>query len=53
MNTPNPLKDSATLAVIDPARARAAEQALVVLEQMYGYFSYEPMPLEADRRLAA
>ncbi|HRM73950.1 MAG TPA: hypothetical protein PLI13_04470 [Paracoccus sp. (in: a-proteobacteria)] len=53
MNTPNPLKDSATLAVIDPARARAAEQALVVLEQMYGYFSFQPMPLEDDRRLAA
>jgi hypothetical protein len=53
MNTPNPLKNSATLAMIDPARARAAAQALVVLEQMYGYFSFQPMPLEDDRRLAA
>ncbi len=54
MNTPeDPLKIAGNLAVIDPARDRAARQSLAVLEQMYGYFSYEPMPLEADRRLAA
>ena len=54
MNTPlEPLKSPAHLAVIDPARDRAAQQSLAVLEQMYGYFSFEPMPLETDRRLAA
>lgn len=54
MNTPAiPLQNAARLAVIDPARIRAAQQSLAVLEQMYAYFSYEPMPFEADRRLAA
>ncbi|MTH76456.1 hypothetical protein [Paracoccus aestuariivivens] len=32
---------------------KAAIEAQAVLEQMYGYFSFEPMPLEADDRLAA
>lgn len=32
---------------------RAALRALAILEQMYGYFSFDPMPLETDRRLAA
>ena len=36
-----------------PADKPAAE-ALAVLEQMFGYFSFEPMPLErAEERLAA
>lgn len=30
-----------------------ARQAMAVLEQMYGYFSFEPMPLEAEERAAA
>lgn len=46
-------RQPANLAVIAPARDRAALQSLAVLEQMYGYFSFEPMPLESDRRLAA
>ena len=54
MNTPaTPLKNASKLAMIDPAGARAARQSLAVLEQMYGYFSFQPMPLEDDRRLAA
>ncbi|WP_271178985.1 hypothetical protein [Paracoccus kondratievae] len=28
-------------------------EALAVLEQMFGYFSFAPMPLEADLRQAA
>ncbi len=32
---------------------KAAIEAQAVLEQMYGYFSFEPMPLEAEERLAA
>ncbi len=49
----NQRKSGANMTVIDPAGARVAQKSLAVLEQMYGYFSYEPMPLEADRRLAA
>lgn len=29
-----------------------ARKALAVLEQMYGYFSFEPMPLEVERLAA-
>ena len=54
MNTPaDQRKDADNLAMIAPARDRSAKQSLAILEQMYGYFSYEPMPLEAERRLAA
>ena len=54
MNTSaTPLKNSAKLAAIDPARTHAMQQSQAVLEQMYGYFYYEPMPLDQDQRLAA
>ncbi|SFA41568.1 hypothetical protein SAMN04487972_102154 [Paracoccus halophilus] len=46
-------KNAAQVAAIDPARDRAALAALAVLEQMYAYFSFAPLPLEADRRLTA
>jgi len=45
-------KQTARLAVLN--RAKAEDQAaLAVLEQMYGYFSFDPMPMEADIRQAA
>ncbi len=37
--------------MLRPAPAKA--QALAVLEQMFGYFSFDPMPLEAEMRRAA
>ncbi|CAM3252630.1 hypothetical protein SAMN04488021_12237 [Paracoccus aminovorans] len=41
-------------AALRSAGVAAKQQALAVLEQMYGYFSFDPMPLEkADSRLAA
>ncbi|GEK68142.1 MULTISPECIES: hypothetical protein [Paracoccus] len=45
-------KQTAKLAVLKPAKAES-HAALAVLEQMYGYFSFDPMPLEADIRHAA
>ncbi|WP_199260271.1 hypothetical protein [Paracoccus binzhouensis] len=45
-------KPTASLAVLKPARAEN-RAALAVLEQMYGYFSFDPLPLEADIRQAA
>ncbi|REG57148.1 hypothetical protein ATH84_1001195 [Paracoccus versutus] len=45
-------KTSANLAVLKPAKS-ADRAALAVLEQMYGYFSFDPMPMEADIRQAA
>ncbi|QRZ13467.1 hypothetical protein JWJ88_02045 [Paracoccus methylovorus] len=45
-------KPSAKLAVLKPAKAEN-RAALAVLEQMYGYFSFDPMPMEADIRQAA
>lgn len=54
MTTPaNPTTTTAKLAVIDPAGARLARQSQAVLEQMFAYFSFEPLPLEAAPRLAA
>lgn len=34
--------------VVHSSRVPARQQAQAVLEQMYGYFSFEPMPLEAE-----
>ncbi|SIQ24589.1 hypothetical protein SAMN05421641_10577 [Paracoccus thiocyanatus] len=45
-------KPGAKLAVLKPAKAQG-HAALAVLEQMYGYFSFDPMPMEADIRHAA
>ena len=54
MTTPdNQPKIAPKPAVFDPARDRSAQKYLAILEQMYGYFSFQPMPLEDDRRLAA
>ena len=54
MNMPDQAKpETARIATIDPARDRAAERALAVLEQMYAYFSFEPLPSEASLRAAA
>ena len=54
MTTPdNQPKAAPKPAVFDPARDRSAQKYLAILEQMYGYFSYEPMPLESARRQAA
>ena len=36
-----------------PAGVPARRQALTVLEQMFGYFSFDPMPMEAESHLAA
>jgi len=47
-----PRKPTANLSVLKPAKAEN-RAALAVLEQMYGYFSFDPMPLEADMRRAA
>ena len=41
------------IARITPAPRIQDQAALAVLEQMYGYFSYEPLPLEADELLTA
>lgn len=54
MNTlSDPERQPANLTAIPPVATQAALKSLAVLEQMYGYFSFEPMPLETDRRLAA
>ncbi|MEF9604482.1 hypothetical protein O4J55_19920 [Paracoccus sp. PXZ] len=45
-------KPNANLAVLKPAKTES-RAALAVLEQMFGYFSFDPMPLEADIRRAA
>ncbi|MDF3607829.1 hypothetical protein PE067_17795 [Paracoccus sp. DMF-8] len=41
------------IAAAEKARRGAEVAALTVLEQMYGYFSFDPMPLEAAERKAA
>ena len=47
-------KNPAKLSVLQTAKPKADTQALVVLEQMFGYFSFDPMPMEAaEPRLAA
>lgn len=47
-------KDAAKLAVLKPAETKAKAQAQAALDQMFGYFSFEPMPSErSDARLAA
>ena len=54
MTTPETLKDAAKIAVLNRAAAPAATEAMAVLAQMYGYFSFEPLPYEAaEERLAA
>lgn len=45
-------KPTANLTMLKPAKAES-RAALAVLEQMYGYFSFDPLPLEADIRRAA
>ncbi|WP_017998565.1 hypothetical protein [Paracoccus sp. N5] len=46
-------KKPAKLSVLQ-AKTRTDVQGLAVLEQMFGYFSFDPMPLEAaEPRLAA
>lgn len=53
MKTPDQTKPETTrIAMIDPARDRVAQQAMAVLEQMYGYFSFDPMPSETSLRAA-
>ncbi len=53
MKTPDQAKpQAARIATIDPVRDRVAKQAMAVLEQMYGYFSFDPMPSEASLRAA-
>lgn len=47
-------KNAAKLAVLKTGKAKADTQAAAVLEQMFGYFSFDPMPMEAaETRLAA
>ncbi|MDS9467206.1 hypothetical protein RGQ15_06420 [Paracoccus sp. MBLB3053] len=54
MNATEPLQNTAKVAVLNRAADKAATEAMAVLEQMYGYFSFAPMPLEsAEDRLAA
>lgn len=54
MNTVETLPNTANVAVLNPAADKAAAEAMAVLEQMYGYFSFEPMPFELiEERLAA
>lgn len=48
-NTVEMQKSAQVVALNSKAEAR---KALAVLEQMYGYFSFEPMPLEAPRQAA-
>ena len=38
---------SGEIARVTPAHRIQDQAALAVIEQMYGYFSFEPMPLEA------
>ncbi len=47
-NRINSAEISQEIARVKPANRVADQAALAVLEQMYGYFSFEPMPLEAD-----
>ena len=48
------LNATENLAVLKRSANKPAAEALAVLEQMFGYFSFEPMPLEcAEERLAA
>ncbi len=53
MNNVSDTRQDAKLSVVAPAKDRKALEALAVLEQMYGYFSFDPMPMEMDLRLAA
>ena len=54
MNTSSTISEAAPLSLAAGAASAHKAAALAVLEQMYGYFSYEPLPLERDRvRLAA
>ncbi len=46
-------RQDAKPSTIDTAKDHKQREALAVLEQMYGYFSFEPMPMETDLRLAA
>lgn len=47
-------KNAAELAVLQTRKAKADTQPEAVLEQMFGYFSFDPMPMEAaEPRLAA
>ena len=48
------LNATENLAVLKRSADKPAAEELAVLEQMFGYFSFEPMPLErAEERLAA
>ncbi|SMO37075.1 hypothetical protein [Paracoccus laeviglucosivorans] len=48
------LNDTAKLAVLKPAPRTIDTAAEAALEQMFGYFSFEPMPTErVEERLAA
>lgn len=50
----DPKQSLAKLAVMPGAKTAQSLQAQVALEQMYGYFSFDPMPMEAvDQRRAA
>lgn len=48
------LPKPAKLSVLKAAKARDDIASKLVLEQMFGYFSFDPMPMEAaEERLAA
>jgi len=54
MKTAETLQNPATVAVLNRRAEKTAAEAMAVLEQMFGYFSFEPLPLEsAEDRLAA
>ncbi len=54
MTTVQTTQTHANIAVLNRTKDKAAVASLAVLEQMYGYFSFQPMPLEqTEQRQAA
>ncbi len=52
-NLINSAEIAGKIAGAKPVSPKADHAADAVIEQMYGYFSFEPMPLEAEEMLQA